>query len=431
MRTRAAVLLVLLALAPLALAQTLQFGAPRFAVDEFVGPGVLTVVRMGGSAGAASVTYTATNGTATSPADFTAVSGMVSFADGETAKTFTIPVSDDAVWEDAESINVVLSNPQGASLGANSSTKLWIHPSDSPMTMHGDFNGDGTFEILWRNRQSGDTVFWYLDGTGRNVVGSGPLISVDPAFTIAGVAQMDADPFADIIWYNPTAGVTDIWIMESGFLKRHATYESMAYPWQIVSTRDVNFDDNPDITWRNVETGVMFSWIMNGETVVSGTAARQTNPSVRIADEVCYDGNAGYYQARCAEPVPGSNYGSLAGREIHTMGYPWDIVALEMYYVKVWWRNSASGRLFGWRDYDGNSGTAALDVDPAFRLAAVGPLAGFGPGSDLVWYNPDGGVTDIWIMQSETTMGSHGTYYTFGRPWDIIAPRRATPLTRD
>ncbi len=60
------------------------------------------------------------NGTATAPADYTAVSQTVSFAAGDTAnKTVSIPIVDDALVEGNETMIVALNSPTGgATLGA-------------------------------------------------------------------------------------------------------------------------------------------------------------------------------------------------------------------------------------------------------------------------------------------------------------------------
>ena len=63
-----------------------------------------------------SVDYATADGTATAGADYTAVSGTLVFAAGETAKTVSVPVLDDAVDEGRETMRLVLSNPQGAYL---------------------------------------------------------------------------------------------------------------------------------------------------------------------------------------------------------------------------------------------------------------------------------------------------------------------------
>src|SRR5262249_21382104 len=105
----------------------LQFGNPTYSVNENGGTASITVTRTNGSAGAVSVNYATSNGTATAGSDYTATNGTLSFADGETSKTFTIPITNDSVVEGNETINLALSNPTGgASLGGQSSAVLTI-----------------------------------------------------------------------------------------------------------------------------------------------------------------------------------------------------------------------------------------------------------------------------------------------------------------
>ncbi|TCM12117.1 Calx-beta domain-containing protein [Novosphingobium sp. PhB165] len=72
---------------------------------------VFTVTRTGNTAVATTASYTTSGGTATSGSDFTAVSGTVSFAAGQTTATISIPTIDDALVESSETMTVTLSNP--------------------------------------------------------------------------------------------------------------------------------------------------------------------------------------------------------------------------------------------------------------------------------------------------------------------------------
>ncbi len=63
-----------------------------------------------------SVDYATEDGTAKAGADYTAVSGTLTFAAGETAKTVSVPLLDDAIDEGKETFRLRLSNPRGAYL---------------------------------------------------------------------------------------------------------------------------------------------------------------------------------------------------------------------------------------------------------------------------------------------------------------------------
>src|SRR5439155_96408 len=92
---------------------TLQLSAPTYTVNEAQATATITVTRTGGSAGSVSVNYATSNGTATAGSDYTASSGTLTFAVGETSKTFTVPILDDTAVENAETVTLTLSNPTG------------------------------------------------------------------------------------------------------------------------------------------------------------------------------------------------------------------------------------------------------------------------------------------------------------------------------
>ena len=68
------------------------------------------------------VGYATSDGTATAGSDYTAASGTLTFAAGETEKTVSVPVLDDAHDEGSESLTLTLSNPSGAYLADGTAT---------------------------------------------------------------------------------------------------------------------------------------------------------------------------------------------------------------------------------------------------------------------------------------------------------------------
>src|SRR5262249_29543960 len=110
---------------------TLQFNSSNYSVNENQGTATITVTRTGGSDGAVAVNYATSNGTATAGSDYTATSGTLSFAAGETSKTFTVPITNDTLVEGNETVNLTLSNPTGgATLGTQNTAVLTIQDDD-------------------------------------------------------------------------------------------------------------------------------------------------------------------------------------------------------------------------------------------------------------------------------------------------------------
>ena len=80
-----------------------------------------------------SVDYETADETATAGADYTAVSGTLVFTAGETAKTVSVPVLDDAVDEGKEVMRLLLSNPKGAYLRGIHREAKGVIRNDDPL----------------------------------------------------------------------------------------------------------------------------------------------------------------------------------------------------------------------------------------------------------------------------------------------------------
>ncbi len=85
-------------------------------VNEAAGTATFTVSLSAASGQAVSVDYSTSDGTAVAGADYTAASGTLSFAAGETAKTIIINLIEDSVFEGNEGFTVNLSNAANGSL---------------------------------------------------------------------------------------------------------------------------------------------------------------------------------------------------------------------------------------------------------------------------------------------------------------------------
>jgi hypothetical protein len=106
-----------------------SFASATYNVNEG-GTVTITVLRLGGNKGALSVSYATSNGSATAPADYTASSGTLSWADGEDdAKTFLVRTAGDSVVEGNETLTVRLT---GNSLGTPATATLTIANQAAP-----------------------------------------------------------------------------------------------------------------------------------------------------------------------------------------------------------------------------------------------------------------------------------------------------------
>ena len=116
------------------------------------------VVRLSrAAAGQVTVGYETLNGTANAFADYVHTDGTLTFQPGETSKTVSVPIIDDAVNEPGETFKLLLSNPTGADIadgtgtGTISNTEILTgsfenvpgeHDGSTPFTFDAVFNSD-------------------------------------------------------------------------------------------------------------------------------------------------------------------------------------------------------------------------------------------------------------------------------------------------
>jgi hypothetical protein len=85
-----------------------RFSAPGYTVNEGAGKINITVLRGGDLSRDSKVDYQTTNGTALDRSDYTRASGRLFFAAGESSKSFSVLITDDAFVEGDEILNLTL-----------------------------------------------------------------------------------------------------------------------------------------------------------------------------------------------------------------------------------------------------------------------------------------------------------------------------------
>ena len=120
--------------APLGIAVRLTgpiaFATSTSGVSEGDGTATVTVRREAPADSTARVAWTTVDDTATAGADFTAASGTITFAPGETVKTAAVPVTNDGAAEGPERLTLRLSSLEGVPAGPDAT--LVIADDDQP-----------------------------------------------------------------------------------------------------------------------------------------------------------------------------------------------------------------------------------------------------------------------------------------------------------
>ena len=124
-----------------------------------------------------------------------------------------------------------------------------------------DMKGD----IFLRNSSSGDVGMWVMNGSQiAQSVDFGP---VPLNWTVAGIGDFDGNGSFDLLWRD-TAGDVGIWLMNGTSIMSTKVLGNASTSWNIAETGDFNGDGRSDILWVD-NTGNVASWFMNGTSILS------------------------------------------------------------------------------------------------------------------------------------------------------------------
>jgi hypothetical protein len=111
-----------------------------------------------------------------------------------------------------------------------------------------------------------------MNGVDMTSWASLPTVT-DQTWQIVGVGDFNGDGSPDILWRNTSTGADVVWYMNGATMTSWAALSAVTdQTWQIVGVGDFNGDGSPDILWRNTSTGADVVWYMNGATMTSWAA---------------------------------------------------------------------------------------------------------------------------------------------------------------
>ena len=338
---------------------------------------VFTVTRIG-SSDPFSVDYATADGTATAAdSDYVAKSGTLFFASGASVQTISITINGDTRFETDETFSVVLSGAtNGATISHNTgigtinnddvlTLTRWLasadtgpHPTGWLPVSTGDYNNDGTSDVLWFNAANLDVDLWKIqNGKWSGSVDIGP----HPAgYQLGASGDFNADGTSDVLWYNPSNGDVDIWKIANGQWAGSVGVGPHPVGWQPAGSGDFIHDGTADVLWYNASTNDAEIWMMqNAQWAASvdiGTHPAGWQP-IGTAD-IDRDGTS-----------------------------------------DVLWLNPATRDIDLWKISNGHwAGSIDIGTHPAgYVPAGIGDFNADGT-SDLAWFSPANGDLDIWLI---------------------------------
>jgi subtilisin family serine protease len=156
---------------------TIQLSSASYTVNEGAGHANITLTRTGDLTSDSTVSLTtsdtagtqscgtANTGKASSRCDYVGTFGVAQFAAGESAKTVTIPIIDDAFLEGNETFGLAISNGLGTNIGSQTTATVTIIDNDgangsNPLSDNSFFVRQHYLDFLNREPDAAGLAFW-------------------------------------------------------------------------------------------------------------------------------------------------------------------------------------------------------------------------------------------------------------------------------
>lgn len=179
--------------------------------------------------------------------------------------------SRDILWFNAASQQLgdwtgdIKSNPQWNLLSTNANG--W------QVVGSGDYNGDGTSDILWYNISAQQLGEWKMTGNSP----TWQLLSSNVnGWSVVGSGDYSGDGKSDVLWYNSQAQQLGEWT-DVGGSNSWQLLSSNTNGWTIVGSGDYNGDGKADLLWYNAATRQLGDWTNVGTSNTWSLLSSNTN----------------------------------------------------------------------------------------------------------------------------------------------------------
>jgi hypothetical protein len=322
--------------------------------------------------------------------------------------TFTFTANDGLADSAVATTTLHVSPVQPAGTAWESSPDYGVRTPPFQVAGVGDFNHDGTDDVLWRDPTTGAVDEWTMqDGQWQK---STSLGSHGTDWTVAGIGDFNHDGTDDVLWRNTSTGAVDAWTMQDGQWQKSTSLGSHGTDWTVAGIGDFNHDGTDDVLWRNTSTGAIDEWQMkDGQWFASvNLGSHGTDWTVAGVGDFDHDGTSDILfrnsqtgqldewrmnDGQWTASVDLGNHGGLSWQVGGVGDFNQDGTA------DIFWHDTASGANDVWNMFNGAyfSTSTFGPFDTAYVVAGIGNFND-ADGDDVLWRNPTSGQTSGWLL---------------------------------
>ena len=309
-----------------------------------------------------------------------------------------------------------------------------------------------TNSMLWRD-PNGSLKSWQLDGSA--IVASSTFDTTTPTqvpstLQIVSTGDFDGDGTTDVLWRDTATSTMRVWLMANGTQVRDggnleiqdATGQAISRPsqWTVGAIGDFDGNSSTDITWRNIVSGEVLLWFLNYSAGSKGTTP--IPPSMTVGKEVTLttglaaewvitgtanaDGKFGQdilWRNTVTDQISIFNLSRNGLESYRILGrlvpQDWKVSAYKDFnndgIADIIWRNEQTADFAIW-----NMATDPLlpeykiygGISADFKIIGTEDMGGDGR-PDILWWNPVSGELSVFNIANDglTVVSNLGGYY--------------------